>query len=431
MPETRLHTRQEILSEIRKIVGNATPESFNRSAEARTAYLFKLLDASGAIDGVDLPTNRGRRSTGELFRKARMEFSARTLDGAVLDFFGGKRRVAYHEENVISSSGSRIAELTTQRRNGRSMGAISELRDLSSLLNVESRTGLTEGTTEEGGATVPVGYIPQVFAAMKRTDQILEAANWTTATTSTGNPLNIPNLTDTGNSAVTIAEAAAQTFANASFGNLQFGNATMWTSKVIRASVQLSQDAVPALANTLGNAFRRRFARGFGASVVSTVLGDAPVVATTAGASAITQKDLLELVKGVDAEYASADTAGFAMNWNTLVYIFENVITTASAGDALYHARRDENGHYLLLGFPVFISNSLSDIGASAKPVVFGDWDRLIVRNVPAESVVLRYDELFMQNFEKGYEMLFRADAKILHAGGSGDDPLAVLQCHA
>jgi len=48
MPETRLHTRPEILNEIRRIVGNATPDSFNRSAEARTEYLFRLLDASTA-----------------------------------------------------------------------------------------------------------------------------------------------------------------------------------------------------------------------------------------------------------------------------------------------------------------------------------------------------------------------------------------------
>lgn len=68
---------------------------------------------------------------------------------------------------------------------------------------------------------------------------------------------------------------------------------------------------------------------------------------------------------------------------------------------------------------------------ASTKPVVFGDWDRLIVRNVPTEAVVIRYDELFMENMHYGYEMLFRADAKIMHAGGSGDDPLGVLQCHA
>jgi hypothetical protein len=36
-----------------------------------------------------------------------------------------------------------------------------------------------------------------------------------------------------------------------------------------------------------------------------------------------------------------------------------------------------------------------------------------------------------MANMQKGFEMLFRADAAIMHAGGSGDDPIKVLQCHS
>ena len=119
------------------------------------------------------------------------------------------------------------------------------------------------------------------------------------------------------------------------------------------------------------------------------------------------------------------------MNWNTLLYIFENVVTAASGGDALYHAKKDDNGHYLLLGKRVYISPSLDDIGANKVPVLFGDWSRFIVRHVPTEAVVRRYDELFMVNHQVGYEMLFRGDAKIMHAGGSGDDPIKVLANHS
>jgi HK97 family phage major capsid protein len=210
-----------------------------------------------------------------------------------------------------------------------------------------------------------------------------------------------------------------------------FGNATRWTSQTIKASIELDQDAVPALANTLADAFRIRFARGFGASVVSTVISDAPVGATTASPTAITQKDLLEVMKSVDAEYASADSAGWAMNWNTLLYLVENVITSATAGDALFHAKKDDKGHYLLFGKPCYISNALDDIGGSNNPVIFGDLNRLLIRNVPSEAVIRRYDELYMQNMQRGYEMLFRADAAIMHAGGSGDDPIKVLACHS
>jgi HK97 family phage major capsid protein len=93
--------------------------------------------------------------------------------------------------------------------------------------------------------------------------------------------------------------------------------------------------------------------------------------------------------------------------------------------------RKDANGHYLLYEKPVFISPGMPDIGAGATPVLFGDWNRLIVRNVPTEAVVRRYDELYLANMQVGYEMLFRADAQILHAGGSGDNPIQALKNHA
>ena len=54
-----------------------------------------------------------------------------------------------------------------------------------------------------------------------------------------------------------------------------------------------------------------------------------------------------------------------------------------------------------------------------------------MIRHVPTEAAVIRYDELFMVANQVGYEMLFRADAKIMHAGGSGDDPLKKLVCHS
>jgi HK97 family phage major capsid protein len=199
---------------------------------------------------------------------------------------------------------------------------------------------------------------------------------------------------------------------------------------MVITSVQLDEDAGVPLAGLLTDAFRIRFARGFGADCVATILADAPVGATTAGASTVTQTDLLALVDSVDAEYAASDSAGWAMSWDTLLNIFTRVVTTASGGDALYRARRDAKGHYLLLGLPVFISNSLADIGAGNKSILFGDWSRFLIRNVPTMAIVWRFDELFMKNYQLGWEMTIRADSKIVHAGGSEDDPIKVLQCH-
>jgi HK97 family phage major capsid protein len=331
-------------------------------------------------------------------------------------------------------SGGFIERQQSYRYGGQSRGATTLLKDYSSVLNAEARTyaGLTSTQGgSDGGNMIPIGFIPTVFAAMKKTDGVLEAANWDIAATSDGRVMNQPSLTDTATSAIKISEAAAQTFVNPVFGNINWPLCTTWTSEAVKASVQVDTDAGVKLATLLADAFRVRFARGFGAECVSILVADAPTGATTAGASAITQTDLLELVKSVDPAYAAADTSGWAMNWNTLLYILENVNTTATSGDALFRARRDARGHILLLEKPVYVSPSMDDIGATKVPVLFGDWSRFIIRHVPTEAAVIRYDELFIANMQKGYEMLFRADARIMHAGGSGDDPIKALKCHA
>jgi HK97 family phage major capsid protein len=405
--------------------------SFNRETEARVNSILKMAELARALEGNTRDRFGQPSSPADFAASAFRQHLRRVIDPATVDFFCGRNS----DEPVISVSGGRIERLSNALVNGRARGAITLLRDFSSVLAPENRTyaGLTTATGgADGGNMIPIGFIPTVFAAMKRTDQVLEAANWETAATADGRPTNLPSLTDTTTSAIKIAEADAQTFANTLFGNIAWPEATTWSSQVIKASIQLDVDAGVKLAGVLADAFRIRFARGFGADCVNTLLGDAPVGATTASPTAITQKDLLELVKSVDPAYAAADTSGWAMNWNTLLYIFENVVTTASTGgDALYHARKDDRGHYLLLEKPVYISPSLNDIGASNKCVLFGDWSRFLIRHVPTEAVIRRYDELFMGNFQRGYEMLFRADAKIMHAGGSGDDPLKILQCHS
>ncbi len=414
MPELR--TAPDLLAEARKLVAQ---NSFPREAEARFNSLMRLFDA----------TRANYHQLGQLSRKAQLEMFQRTIDPATLAFFRGERP----QEDVISVSGGFIERQQAYRFGRMSRGAVTFLKDYSSVLNAESRTyaGLTSTQGgADGGNMIPQGFIPVVFAAMKRTDQILEAANWDVAATSDGRPTNQPSLTDTATSAVKIAEAAAQAFINPSFGNIAWPEATTWTSKAIKASIQLDTDAGVNLASLLADAFRVRFARGFGAECVSILVADAPTGATTASSSEIAELDLLNLMESVDPAYASSDGAGFAMNWKTFLAIIHSMLTIGEAESAAYLLRKDDRGHYTLYGLPVFISLSMDDIGASNVPVLFGDWSRFIIRHVPTEAAIIRYDELFMPNMQRGYEMLFRADAKIMHSGGSGDDPIKALVCH-
>ena len=184
------------------------------------------LDSNSRLNDLRLRRYAGERadSVSQLSAKAQARMVENTLDAATVDFFSGKRSSPLNQNAVISTSGGRIEEKTGYRINRRSVGAVSELRDFS--LQLRTYTGLAEGTGSLGGYSVPVGFIPQVIAALKRTDQILEASDWDTAATTDGRAVNIPTLNDTSTSAVVVAEAGAQTFANPTFGRVQFSNAT-------------------------------------------------------------------------------------------------------------------------------------------------------------------------------------------------------------
>jgi HK97 family phage major capsid protein len=419
---------RQIIDQAFQILDNKNNRNLDRAAQGKVDCLLRMAALVQADDYAG--RDRFGRAAGlqTIASEVLRHQAEQTIDDATLRFFRGQR----FQDPVISTGGGRIVKLENVVCGGRSVGAVTELRDFSALLP-ESRTyaGLTTATGGvDGGNIVPTGFIPTVFQAMKRTDQILEAANWDIAATVDGRKTNMPSLSDTSTSAVTVAEAGAMSFANPTFGQIAWPEATTWTSQVIKASVQLDLDAGVQLAALLADAFRVRFARGFGASVVSTVLGDAPSGATSASPTAVTQGDLLSLMNAVDEAYAAADTAGFVMNWNSFLSIVKNNLSIG-VGDALYLLHKDAKGHYLLYEKPVFISPSMPDIAAGATPILFGDWNRLIIRNVPTEALVRRYDELYMQNMQVGYEMLFRGDAEIMHAGGSGDDPIKVLTCHS
>ena len=263
-----------------------------RSFDAMHNFIRDMDVLENLAPGLQQPGDRRYPYIGQLASKAQAEMFARTIDPATLAFFCGHKP----QQDQISMSGGIIERHQVHRFGGRSRGAVTFLKDYSSVLNAEARTYVGLTTTQggsDGGNMIPIGFIPTVLAAMKRTDQVLEAANWDIAATSDGRPTNQPSLTDTSTSAIKIAEADPQTFANSSFGNIAWPEATTWTSKAIKASVQLDTDAGVKLAALLADAFRIRFARGFGAECVSILVADAPTGATTAGASAITQTDLL------------------------------------------------------------------------------------------------------------------------------------------
>jgi hypothetical protein len=90
----------------------------------------------------------------------------------------------------------------------------------------------------------------------------------------------------------------------------------------------------------------------------------------------------------------------------------------------------DDNGRPLLLGQPVYLSPNFADIGASAKPLAFGDLSRYQMRQVGNSFTLLRYDEMLMANMQLGWQAWLRADGQ-LTAAGSTDYPIVTMAMHS
>jgi hypothetical protein len=183
-----IRTASEYLAEASELVSNPKASSSDLGRAKVLTSLAELasagwLDSNSRLQDFRLLSYAGDHplSVAQLYRQSNARILEHEMDVATLEFFSGKRSAALTEEKIISTKGGRIEEKVAYRLHGRAIGAVSELRDFSRELG--SYTGLDEGTWSAGGYSVPVGFIPQVFHALKRTDQILEAANWDTTAT--------------------------------------------------------------------------------------------------------------------------------------------------------------------------------------------------------------------------------------------------------
>src|SRR5437899_4956726 len=169
MPELR--TREQIVGEIRRIVGNATAETFNRATEARTNYLFRLLDVISAPDGTtDARDRLGRRiDPAAIAEREQRRHEEIRRDPAAFLFFSANG----NSEALVSSAGTRL-ERNVFRQNGRAVGAVVQMRNY---------TALAEATLEEGAGTVPILFWQEVLSRLKQIDELFLACQFLNTST--------------------------------------------------------------------------------------------------------------------------------------------------------------------------------------------------------------------------------------------------------
>lgn len=282
------------------------------------------------------------------------------------------------------------------------------------------RNAMSTTTTTEGGHTVPTEVYTMVIEAMKAFGGMRQVAQ--VITTEGGNPLNFPTSDGTSEVGEIVAENAA-----ASAGDITFGvaavNPYMYSSKKIALPWQLiadsAVDVVALVTNRLGERLGRitntHFTVGTGSSQPFGVMARAATGKTgaTGTATSVTFDDLYDLKHSVNRAYRS--NAKFMMNDLSVAIVSKIKETT---GRPIWEPSLTAGAPDRLLGHEVVTNDDVAVMAANAKSIAFGEFSRFVIRDVAGSMILRRFDDSgFALNGQVGYCGWMRTGSNLLDTG--------------
>lgn len=281
----------------------------------------------------------------------------------------------------------------------------------------------TETTTTYGGYLVPVTLWTELERRMKAFGGMLQACR--IINTDDGGTLNWPTNDDTSATGAWLAEprASALTVEDTTFNRVQYASYTWGT--LAKFTIEMFQDErvnllmeqiTDIFSERSGRALNAAFTTGSGTGRPTGLLTSTSAGKTTAGATAITKAELIDLVHSVDPAYRNGGgSVGFMMNDAVLGYI-RKLDFGSTNNDPLWQPSYQNGVPDRLLGYPVYINQDMaSSVASGAKTVVFGDFSKYIIREVQRPSMFLM-QERYMDELHKGLVMWSRYDGKLLQS---------------
>lgn len=287
--------------------------------------------------------------------------------------------------------------------------------------------GVTSGSG--GGYLVPEQFLRKLTVRVKRSSAMVRACN--VIRTDTGGTLSWPTTDDTANAGVIVAENAQVGEQDIVFGEHVLG-AYLYSSKVIRASHQLTQDTSGMLETWLAGVFGRRIARGMnphfttgtGTAQPTGLITTATVGVTgsTGSTTSITYDNVVAMIESVDAEYLdvvdddSEQPEGF-VGW-----------MGSSAALSMLRKVKDGQGKPIVtegrpvevLGYPYMVNNDVPAPTGNAKSLAFGNFGAgYLIRQVNDSTQLVHLADRYADSMQEGWIGFSRWD-------GTPDDPYAI-----
>lgn len=275
----------------------------------------------------------------------------------------------------------------------------------------------TVGTNSEGGFTVPEELIPELIKSMVAYSPMFDENVTRQLVTAAGNPLTMPTVNDTGNTAVLLSESIAASEDDTEFGQVTLG-AYKYTSGMIKVSNELLQDTAINLEAELRTLMAERFGRGIGAALTTGSGSSQPtgiVTGATSGVSAAASTldfdDMIELEHSVNSAYRRSPNTAFMFNDATL-----SALRKLKDGNDNYiwqPANVQTGAGATILGHTYVINPAMADIGTSNVSVLFGDMEKFIVRRARPIDIK-RLDERYAEADQVAFVGFARVDSAVL-----------------
>ena len=275
------------------------------------------------------------------------------------------------------------------------------------------KNALQIGTDTEGGYLVPDEFERTLIEALDEENIFRKLAN--VISTSSGDR-KIPVVASKG-TASWIDEEGAIPESDDSFGQVSIGAYKLGT--MIKVSEELLNDSVFNLENYIAREFARRignkeeeaFFSGDGSGKPTGIFattGGAQLGVTTAGATAITLDEVLDLFYSLKAPYRNKSV--FVMNDATVKAIRK---LKDGQGQYLWQPSIQAGTPDTILNRPLHTSSYVPAIAAGAKTIAFGDFSYYWVADRQGR-VFKRLNELYAVTGQVGFVATQRVDGKLI-----------------
>jgi HK97 family phage major capsid protein len=304
---------------------------------------------------------------------------------------------------------------------------------------------LVVGTAASGGYVVPPQFLQQLVEAQLAYGGMRQASTIINTSALGGADLPVPTDSDTAQAGAILAEVGAlPTQDIGAFGQVVL-HSYMYTSKLIKVSLQLMQDAFFPMESYLAKKLAIRLARiqnqhmttGSGAGQPNGVVTAATLGKTGLAGQTLTviYDDLVDLVHSVDPAYrvgmpgvprqlivgdgVPTPRPMFMMHDSSLKIIRKLKDTTGHplwVGPGTYYPGFAGQAPDTILGYPYVINNDIAQMGVSAKSILFGDFSNYFIRDA-LDVMLIRLDERYADTLEVGFIAFQRTDGNLINAG--------------